>query len=259
MSKQEPLFWWKPKRRLIDKFLFREGKLNAGDVLSKVIVNKILKNNNKKLVDNTFSNHKLLALGSVLHFSESGDTIWGTGRNGKVAESSHTFNTLDVRAVRGPKTRDYLLSKGIACPEIYGDPAILLPTLFEEFSPSQKKRDILVIPHMYEIAMLKTEHQVCTPLVEWTEFVKEIISSEFIVSSSLHGLIIAEAFGIEAVRLKISDTENDFKYEDYYCGSGRESHKIAYSVEDAIKLGSNKKPDFDTERLLNSFPLEKWI
>lgn len=49
------------------------------------------------------------------------DTIWGTGINGKVSEDLHKFEKLDVRAVRGPLTRNYLISKGINCPEVYGD------------------------------------------------------------------------------------------------------------------------------------------
>ena len=41
------------------------------------------------------------------------------------------------------------------------------------------------------------------------------------VSSSLHGIVIAEAYGVPAV-LVASSTEPVFKYEDYYAGTGRE-------------------------------------
>ncbi len=59
------------------------------------------------------------------------------------------------------------------------------------------------------------------PTEPWDEVIRKILDSEFVISSSLHGLIIADAFGVPSRLLKITDTEPLFKYRDYYEGTGR--------------------------------------
>ncbi|WP_346793949.1 polysaccharide pyruvyl transferase family protein, partial [Klebsiella pneumoniae] len=54
-------------------------------------------------------------------------------------------------------------------------------------------------------------------------FTKEIVNSKFVISGSLHGIIIAEAYGIPAIFLDNNSGESRFKYDDYYFGSGRDS------------------------------------
>lgn len=62
---------------------------------------------------------------------------------------------LDVRAVRGPLTREFLLKKGIACPEIYGDPTLLFPLYFPEFKKAAKSsRDYSIVPHFSDEHLL---------------------------------------------------------------------------------------------------------
>lgn len=53
---------------------------------------------------------------------------------------------------------------------------------------------------------------------ETNDFLKIINQCEFIFSTSLHGLVIADAFGIPNVRLNISSSlkGGDFKFLDYY-------------------------------------------
>lgn len=72
-----------------------------------------------------------LCIGSVVDWMTNSDTIiWGGGAMyGK--ERAMKFRPLKVCAVRGPLTRDYLLSQGVSCPEIYGDPALLLPLIYK--------------------------------------------------------------------------------------------------------------------------------
>lgn len=120
-AERRALFWWQPKN----------GGVNMGDHLSKVIVSCVLALQDKTLLEKRDLRQKLIATGSVLHFAKDGDTVWGSGINGKIPAERNTFSTLDVRAVRGPKTRAFLLERGIAVPEVYGDPGLLTPM----FSP----------------------------------------------------------------------------------------------------------------------------
>lgn len=72
-----------------------------------------------------------LCIGTLLDGSKYKDcktTIWGSGCSG--ADRGLTYPEK-VLAVRGPKSRSYLLSQGIECPEVYGDPALLLPLVYQ--------------------------------------------------------------------------------------------------------------------------------
>ena len=55
--------------------------------------------------------------------------IWGAG----VIDDKANLpaKPLKVLAVRGPLSRKYLLKKGIECPEIYGDPAMLMKYIYK--------------------------------------------------------------------------------------------------------------------------------
>lgn len=108
-NEKKKVFWWEP----------RDGSQNAGDHLAKVIVEQMLALKDKKIIDKLTNKNKLLSIGSVMHFAKDNDSIWGTGINGKINESHLKFKNLDVRAVRGPRTREFLIGRGIMVPEIY--------------------------------------------------------------------------------------------------------------------------------------------
>jgi pyruvyltransferase len=86
---------------------------------------------------------------------------------------------------------------------------------------------------------------------------RRIASSELVVGTSLHGIVLAEAFGIPA-RLIRPGVEPMLKYQDYYGGTGRERFTVADSVEDAIHLGGEVAPSWDAEPLLGAFPEDLW-
>ena len=200
---------------------------------------------------------QLLALGSILHFARDGDIVWGSGLNGKIERAKHTFSHLDVRAVRGPLTRNFLRSKGIYCPTVYGDPALLMPLFFPELKVLPML-EYIVIPNKNEIDEFKKYPNVVLPTQDCMTVVDKILKAKFVISGSLHGIVVAEAFGIPARLLKITSKEPIFKYQDYYWGTGRKKFKIAYSLEEALKLGGEAKPIIDLKKLLESFPYDKF-
>ena len=241
-KKTLPLYWWEPW----------DGSHNFGDVLSHALVQKMLPGYDVQ--QPSPSQKKLLAIGSIIHLAQEGDIIWGSGINGKhPATTDYHFRSLDVRAVRGPLTRNFLLGMGIACPEIYGDPALLLPLFFHEFKKNPI-REYIVIPHISEMLLFHDDPNVVLPTEDWKVVVQKIVESKFVISSSLHGIIIAEAFQIPARLLKITNNEPLFKYEDYYLGTGRTSFTYAKSVAEALNMGGEKPAHINRMALLQAFP-----
>lgn len=238
------LFWWRPNN----------GTTNFGDELSAKIVEKIIQ---RPIFETEKKGPKFLALGSILHFASEGDVIWSSGINGKhPASKDYHFTNLDVRAVRGPLTAQFLRDLGIKnVPDIYGDPALLIPFLFPEFKATPI-RDYIVIPHLSEERLFRNHPNVVMPSEFWRDVVQTITESRFVISSSLHGIIVAEAFGIPARLLRITENEPLFKYEDYYLGTGRKSFKFAKTIEEALKMGGEPLPEVDLAALLNAFPKE---
>lgn len=80
----------------------------------------------------------------------------------------------------------------------------------------------------------------------------------FILSSSLHGIILAETYGIPAIMLK--SPLDTFKFRDYYYSTGRFDFPIANTVEEALKMEPPALPNLDNLRqgLIDSFPYDIW-
>lgn len=248
-----PLYYWQ-----------QPNFVNFGDYISLEIVQRMVGGpvslyKYKKGV----TERRLLAVGSLLFNAKDDDVIWGSGTNGKRAtKKDYTFTRLDVRAVRGPLTRDFLMQDyQISCPEIYGDPALLFPYLFPEFQRSpDPKYDFIIIPIYYEAKLFPKElfPNAVYPTDPWHEVISKILDSKFVVSTSLHGIIIAEAYGIPARYLRLSEKEPLLKYKDYYLATQRPDFQFAASVDEALLMGGEPPCQLDLEPLYNAFPFEFW-
>lgn len=244
------LFYWKPAG----------NRLNFGDHLAKIIVGKLLAEHGHMLEEETSAHRRLLAIGSILHFADDGDVVWGSGINGKVDLAAHQFKNLDVRAVRGKLTRDFLVQRGIAVPDVYGDPALLLPHLFPGCFVKNIQTEYVVVPNLHDLLLTQKSNMqhIVSPLWSWNRCVEQILKGELVIASSLHGLIIAEAYGVPARYLRLSEEESIFKYNDYMSGTGRAEITPAFSIEEALEMGGMAPPKFDPKPLLKAFPLDLW-
>lgn len=236
----------------------RGESINFGDYLSRVIVERLLAERALERGEEVARRARLFAIGSVLHFATDGDTIWGSGVNGKIAEESYHFQTLDVRAVRGPKTAEFLRRRGIAVPDVFGDPALLLPDLFgDRFQPRPAGGPIF-IPNLNDYGTFDCPIPLVSPLRGWNYVVEHILGAELVLSSSLHGIIIAEAFGIPALYVRLSEREALFKYEDYVLGTGRGRLEYATSIAKGLKKGGMSGIRWDSAPLKAAFPYDLW-
>jgi len=245
------LYHWKPAN----------GSLNFGDQLSDVVVRKMLANSNRSLDEEVSIERNLFAIGSVLHFARDGDCVWGSGWNGKVDEALFKPKSLEVHAVRGPLTAEFLRKRGIHVPDVYGDPALLVPYLFPgKFNKSTSSpKPYIVVPNLNELDLVHSLPNVISPLRGWNHVISSIVNSELVISSSLHGLIMAEAFGVPAVYLRLSERESLFKYKDYHLGTGRTeaSFKYAIRIEEAIEMRGDAMV-YNPDDLLKAFPFHLW-
>lgn len=109
---------------------------NLGDTLSRVVVEWMLSRKGLSLDSKAKKTVQLFAIGSGITHSYADATIWGNGVEYAPSRRIEKFlhrkphRKLDIRAVRGPLSRDVLMSLGHDCPERYGDPAILMPLIY---------------------------------------------------------------------------------------------------------------------------------
>ena len=249
-----PLFWWG-----------EDPEINFGDYLSLKIVERMVDGPVRYYRKKPkWKEQKLLAIGSVFYFANNGDVIWGSGINGKtLSRSDYQFATLDVRAVRGPRTREFLWENfRIEAPAIYGDPALLFPYLFPEFKRKAKpKYDYIVVVHYKETHLFPRgeNSNIVYSTDPWEEVTEKIVDSKLVISSSLHGVIVAESYGIPARYLRLGDkNQHIFKYQDYYEGTGRPFFRYATTVEEALQMGGEPPFVCDLKALYDSFPFDFW-
>ena len=278
---------------------------NFGDLLSRYIVEKL---SGRQVVKYNYKSkeYHLCAIGSILNRNEicSSALIWGSGflspqKTYKIRLTYVRQRLLGkagrpiIYAVRGKMTRDIFLRAGYSCPAVYGDPALVMPFLYKpKFSPIKNRVGIVLhekheedIPNLFEksIKYGGLRIPVKRDYLNITNFIDEVCSCEFIVSSSLHGLIIANAYGVPAVRLivnghsihpnKYDNFRQDFKFDDYLSGlnalaigTNNADYQFPYFVlNDNEELSEAhiskmekiaKKPEFkwSTEKLISSFP-----
>lgn len=260
------VFEYHPER-FYGKRLFQNQPYNLGDSLGNVIVKFLLSQKNIDIDKPVSRTKHLYCVGTNIQGAYQSATIWGSGifppDNKKEAFlQKHCGRKLDIRAVRGPLTRDVVLQYGHKCPEVYGDPAILLPMIYSPVV--QKVRERLVIPQFFnEIEFRETHPNECMISMNTDDYksvINEILASEIVYTSSLHGIILAEAYGIPAVFFRGLTPARDFKYLDYYLSTGRNDITLSDSFEDALCKPAPSVPDLRRlkENLLNCFPYDLW-
>lgn len=234
---------------------------NFGDQLSPVVVERLV-GYRVEVADDGFKPDRvrLLAIGSILHLAREGDFVWGTGVNGNYqCAIKYRFTNLFIKAVRGPLTRKFLMDElNVACPEIFGDPALLLPELYPDIRRRPPEGDFIIIVHYVDKYFFPKDrgNVYYADEDDWTMIVSAIVGAGLVISTSLHGLIIAEAYGIPARWLRISEHEAVFKFKDYYEGTGRSRSDFAQSVDEALYMGGADPMQCDLGLLRSVFPME---
>jgi pyruvyltransferase len=199
---------------------------NFGDTLTPIVLSHFL----EEEVGFSSGNEagRIVGIGSILHHALPGDIIFGAGSN----RPSKKIDGTGIRflAVRGPLSRAQVVNAEV--PEIYGDPAILLPLIYDRprKGPTFRRG---ILPHYVDLAdglvpPVVAGETLIDIQAPWMEVIDRIRECDEIVSSSLHGIIAAEAYGIQAIWKKYPGSRiigGEYKFQDYFLGTGREEQK----------------------------------
>lgn len=219
--KKIKLYWWRGDGAE------DTSKRNFGDYLSPIIV-EIL--SGKQVVHSHPKHADMLAIGTILPVEKKAKGllfkrklhIWGSGtdRHNREFSDRHYYH-----AVRGAKSLEQIggNKKGICL----GDPGLLADRLSPK-NTSPKKYKVGIIPHYVDqsdprvSSLLNMKH---TKLINVFDPVDEVLGQiqecDSILSSSMHGLIVADSFGIPNKRILLSHgIISDYKFDDYYSAFG---------------------------------------
>ncbi|QIE60632.1 polysaccharide pyruvyl transferase family protein [Rasiella rasia] len=140
-------------------------------------------------------------------------------------------NNWKVKMIRGPLSAEQCGHENENV--LYADPGILASLMYTQ--PVTKKYDLGILPHSKDVAMMEKlpwgpNVKLIHPRRKPSDVAHDIKQCKHIASSSLHGLIFADAFQIPNIHLKISDRLKGglHKFHDYYLGMNMPYENIMY-------------------------------
>jgi pyruvyltransferase len=210
--------------------------------LSRVYHGEFSKKLTSSYIKSFLARKYIISIGSIIQwYGSSRCVVWGSGiMNRKDKISSSKF-----LAVRGEYTKALIKKQGFKAPNVLGDPALLTPLIY--FPIVKKKYKLGVIPHKIHYDSLKNQTFsddiliIKLDSINLEKVIDDILSCDYTISTSLHGIIISHAYNIKSLWFKYDILPldgDDVKFLDYFS-----SVKIPeYS---AFPLNSKKKIDCD--------------
>lgn len=219
---------------------------NFGDAMAPRLIQLADSNRSFHLVPGS-RRGKLMTIGSNHHWIRPFDTVAGAGSmlplKFRAAQSVHFVS------LRGPLTWDLLGRPKVIS---LGDPGLLARKLIEDHPTISSKfqRDaggFIVVPHVSEVDYFQSvfpDLNVVDPRDDPLEVLSRIQSAEFVFSSSLHGIVVADSFEIPSVWLQRTvKPAGTHKFIDYFLGVGRPKGLRPHSfLKGPAKLRRHKLP-----------------
>ncbi len=233
-----PVHWWTQAK-------------NFGDLLSPWLVQKI-SGRMASYAEQYEQNYT--TIGSIIGHTTHNSIVWGTGAFGTEKLNNgnlHRYQRFDPNAkylaVRGPLTRNLLETNGIKCPRVFGDPALLV-SKYHQVKTNQKTHEIGLVLRWSEKNKIKGPLDKNIKLIyldtdEIEKTIDDFNACKKIMTTSLHGLIIADAYEIPNAWI-FSETPKglEFKYWDYLISTGKTRPPFEIDFE---KLHEYSADDFN--------------
>lgn len=211
------IYWWRYDH---------PNKHNFGDELTPYIIKRL---RGRRYVWAPPSKCDIAGAGSIIEILQQDSVgkhikIWGSGfiKEGP----ANTADNFEFLAVRGKLSKKRI---GVDVP--LGDPGLLTSLVYRRSKHVNYKVGIVAHyvdaehPVIRKVA-LDRNYKIINPLDPPAKVIKDITSCELILSSSLHGLIVADSFGVPNRWMPLSDrlTGGAYKFEDYYSAIDKTIH-----------------------------------
>ncbi len=263
-------FYAYKKKGSISLYYFDKDK-NVGDILNPYLIEKLF--NVKCIQRQKGKSPNLLAIGSVMHEAKLSSYIWGSGFI-STTDLPEKLDPKKIKALRGKQSVRLLSEKyNINLGTIpLGDPGVLMPLVYP--IKKDKKYKIGIVPHYVDKDKIP-DSVLSNPSVkiidvqqEPEDFVNDLMECSNILSSSLHGLILSDAYGLSNKWIILSDrlVGGEFKFHDYYSTTKKpnETSITIHTGDDFTELLDNidnytsvKKFNLPIEDLIKAFPKEE--
>lgn len=258
------MYWWARKK-------------NFGDLIGPWLVQMITGRQPVNIFNDTSGAVGLLTAGSLIHsMNRPGLDIWGGGAIHPFSKSTvralRARTPAKIHALRGHLTLREVEKMGWDRPKAFGDPALLLPKFYAPKVKTALLGKVAVLPHyshksLFSVAELDDRFHIIEVQDDPKVVIDQIASCAAVVSTSLHGIICAQAYGIPWSWMHMPNTPlrgDRFKFEDFFTVLQRDavseiivdSAEVAPShLEHAVNRANLPRSTSDVDALLDAFPL----
>lgn len=265
MKKTIYIYYWKAKENFGDllapfilkklsdknvefKYLHSNRLTNKLRLLKDLICNLSL---SKDAIYSLFQSPKsrLHTVGSILSAEDKNCEFWGSGFMNK----SDVFSGGTVHAVRGYYSVNKLQELGFKKCNVVGDPALLLPLIVK--GSQDIKYQVSIIPHWTEVDLFKEKYKEKYHIIDFRTddiygVINEITSSKYILSTSLHGLIVSHAYRIPALWIKNGYIHTDgFKFKDYFSSININEYDGFLNHEELLNMSQLELTSFLNDKM----------
>jgi hypothetical protein len=250
----------------VTRVIYYTGVPNVGDLANADIVSAVGGYPTWQAPD-LVAQH-ILAVGSTFDSAAPNSVVWGTGMM-HPDRGAGSVLAENVYAVRGKLTASALRGQGVAIRDVpLGDPAFALPTLLNIQSAADARARLGIVSHYAnrdhpEFLRLRSEHEVLDLNVNETSlgnFLQKMAGCHTVISSSLHGLVFAEALGIPNLWVEVGDglPGGRFKFADWFSTTQKPAHGpralAGQSIADLRSEARLHESNLTAQNVTASFP-----
>lgn len=237
------LYWWR-------------AQPNFGDAINRKIVARTA---GRRVEWARLDSADILAIGSVLGFEATirrlqgpmadHPLIWGSGLLSDPGDALAGIRVgARCLAVRGPLTAAKLTGfdgvlgdAGLLCPQVLPYDGVRAGVAYVPHHAQWKNPDRLEALAAEGLRIIDVRQ------ADPWDVVAQIAGCEMVLSASLHGLVVADAYGVPNIWVAASDwmaTEGAFKFQDYFASVGRKVDG-AVSLAEGRRLAARAAVGFD--------------